>query len=395
VVLVRVSAGRCGIGDLGSGAVTEAADERHAGWLELFYDLMFVALVAQLAHPLVGHPGAGSALTMLVLFAPAWWLWVSSTLYLNLFGEGGAQRRIAVLAQMACLLVMAGGAGEAAEGHPALFAGVYAVSRAGLLAVRFALRRKQPQGGSNVAAAVSLVLWAASILLQPPLAYLLWAGGLAVEIGAVVYRRSGASIQVSHLVERFGLFVIIVLGEGVAQLVGALVAAHSSPHAVLAAVVAFGILGALWWLYFDFGSAVAEAALRARPEDAFPLARRIFVLGHFLPVGALVAVAAGLGALVGESGSGPSPAGTVRLICAALMVYLLNNAFLGLTAVGHSAVAVLRWLLPMTAILVGLAVFGGGLDPLAQLALVFLALAGTTIVNRVALPRKPLPGQSS
>ncbi|WP_326654912.1 hypothetical protein [Streptomyces sp. NBC_01750] len=33
--------------------------ERHAGWLELFYDLMFVAFVAQLARPLAGSPSIG------------------------------------------------------------------------------------------------------------------------------------------------------------------------------------------------------------------------------------------------------------------------------------------------------------------------------------------------
>jgi low temperature requirement protein LtrA len=219
---------------------------------------------------------------------------------------------------MACLLVMAGASGDAAEGHPALFAGTYAVSRAGLLFVRFTFRRNGPRNGSNLATGGSLVLWAASIPLHPPWCYLLWAAGLALEIGAAVHRRTG-DIEITHLVERFGLFVIIVLGG--AQLVGGLVAAHSSPHAILVAVIAFAVLGSLWWLYFDFGSAVAEAALRARTEDAFPLARRIFVFGHFLPVAALVAVAAGLGALVNE----PS-AGTIRLVCAALGGYLLNNA---------------------------------------------------------------------
>jgi hypothetical protein len=58
-------------------------------------------------------------------------------------------------------------------------------------------------------------------------------------------------------------------------------------------------------------------------------------------------------------------------------------------------VTVLRWLVPTVLILGSLAVFGSGLDPWAQLALVFVALAGTTVVNRVALPRKVIPGQSS
>jgi low temperature requirement protein LtrA len=63
---------------------------------------------------------------LLVLFLPAWWVWVGSTIYTNLTAQVGAERRLDVLGQMAIVLVMAASAEQAAEGHPALFAGTCA-----------------------------------------------------------------------------------------------------------------------------------------------------------------------------------------------------------------------------------------------------------------------------
>ncbi|MFF3327049.1 low temperature requirement protein A [Streptomyces sp. NPDC002889] len=363
--------------------------ERHAGWLELFYDLMFVAFVAQLAHPLAGSPSVGAALTMLALFAPAWWLWVSSTLYTNLFGEGGPERRISVLGQMAVVLIMAGGAEEAAHGQPALFAGAYVAGRAGLLVVRWLLGGRQPQGGSNTAVLISMAFWTASIPLHPPLTYLLWAAGLATEVGSTLYRRSLPELEISHLVERFGLFVIIVLGEGVAQLVAALAAVHSTAQAMATAIPAFAVLAALWWVYFDFGSAVAASALRARGDERFPLARRLFVYGHFVPVAALVALGAGLGALVRAA---PAPRdGVLPLICAALAAYFCNNSICAVAVVGRPAATQIRWLAPTLLLLALLGLLGQNLTPALQVTAALAAFTLPTAVDGLMARKMPAP----
>jgi low temperature requirement protein LtrA len=55
-------------------------------WLELFFDLVMVAYIGQVAHGMHGDPGWSDALVFFVLFAPAWWAWVNMTLTLNLFG---------------------------------------------------------------------------------------------------------------------------------------------------------------------------------------------------------------------------------------------------------------------------------------------------------------------
>jgi hypothetical protein len=65
---------------------------------------------------------------------------------------------------------------------------------------------------------LSIALWLLSLLVDPPLRYVLWGVGLAIEYAMpVVAQRIHARIPVdpSHVPERFGLFTIIVLGESV------------------------------------------------------------------------------------------------------------------------------------------------------------------------------------
>ncbi|MFJ9543840.1 low temperature requirement protein A [Streptomyces sp. NPDC101225] len=365
------------------------SEERHAGWLELFYDLLFVVLVAQLAHPLLEHPQWQAVLRLLVLFLPAWWMWVGSTLYTNLTGEAEAERRLDVVAQMAILVVMAGAATQAAHGHPALFAGAYAASRLEVVAFRVLAGRRWPAGGANWQLIVSAALWAASIFLDPPAAYLLWALGLAVEIVPWLAGRPGGSslrarlvegrVESGHLVERFGLFMIIILGEGITQIVTAITANDVAASALITGLAAFAVVAVLWWLYFDFGSSAAEETLNARPEETFRLIRSVFMIGHFLPVVTLLALAAGLGGLV-NSAAQDHPAGdALRLCCLALGVYLLNNAITAVRVLGYPLGRVLFWLLPNLALLLVLALLAYHLVPMAALFLISMGLALETL----------------
>jgi low temperature requirement protein LtrA len=376
----------------------KGSETRHAGWLELFYDLLFVVLVAQLAHPLLARPGREAGLRLLALFLPAWWMWVGSTLYTNLTGEAGAERRLDVLAQMAILIVMAGAAAPAAHGHVALFAGGYAVSRLEVVAFRMPAGRRWPTGGSHGPLLVSAALWAASIAVEAPVACLLWLAGLAVEVLPWLAGRPGGSplrrrlvegrVESGHLVERFGLFVIIVLGEGIAQIVAAIAAADAGTPAVLTGLAAFAVVAVVWWLYFDFGSAVAEETLGTRPEEAFRLIRSVFVIGHFPPVVALLALAAGLGGLVTAAAQHHHAGDALRLCCVALGVHLLHNAVTAVRMMRHSVGRVLVWLLPDLALLSVLALLADRLVPVVPLCLIAAGLTlealTTAVVGRAA-----------
>jgi low temperature requirement protein LtrA len=165
---------------------------------------------------------------------------------------------------------------------------------------------------------VSAVLWLTSIPLGPPLGYGLSAVSLAVELAVrlreqVVAQRQHVAIpfDVELLAERFGLLVIVALGEGVVQIAGALSHRHLSAGPVAAGLAGFVVLATLWWGYFDFAAGPgADAYARDLDDHAvYALTRDVFVFGHFFVVGAVLAASAGIGAVVSPP---PSPSSRPR-----------------------------------------------------------------------------------
>ena len=63
------------------------ADDRHATWLELFFDLVFVASIGVITHHLAhshdGHLDARQAWLFPLELIPVWWIWATHTLYSN------------------------------------------------------------------------------------------------------------------------------------------------------------------------------------------------------------------------------------------------------------------------------------------------------------------------
>ncbi len=57
----------------------EANRERKTGWLELFFDLVFVAVIAELSHTLADDISWGGLGQFVFLFIPAWWVWIGAT----------------------------------------------------------------------------------------------------------------------------------------------------------------------------------------------------------------------------------------------------------------------------------------------------------------------------
>ena len=74
--------------------------ERHASWLELFFDLVFAITVSQLAHRLYPDLTPLKFAQFLGLFLPVWWAWVGQTMFATRFDSDDAAQRVLTLAQM-------------------------------------------------------------------------------------------------------------------------------------------------------------------------------------------------------------------------------------------------------------------------------------------------------
>jgi low temperature requirement protein LtrA len=153
-----------------------------------------------------------------------------------------------------------------------------------------------------------------------PARYVLWAIAIGGESGAILdedreaMRRARREhdldalrpadpadrLDPHHFAERFGLFLIILLGEVVVSAGQAAVDGHVATFDGWAALGAAMILAAaLWWLYFDAASEMNLKVLELSGGSP-TIARAIFAVGHTLPAFALLIVAAGVGLLLEE-----------------------------------------------------------------------------------------------
>ena len=84
--------------------------ERHATWLELFFDLVFVASIGVITHHLVhvhhGHIEFKQLLLFGIEFIPVWWIWATHTLYSNRFDTDSKGHRLASLLVMLLMAVV-------------------------------------------------------------------------------------------------------------------------------------------------------------------------------------------------------------------------------------------------------------------------------------------------
>ncbi|MFJ3159907.1 low temperature requirement protein A [Streptomyces kanasensis] len=331
---------------------------RHAGWLELFFDLVFVALAGQLAHSLHGDPGPADFAVFLALYLPPWWAWINLTVAANLFEDDTARRRLLMLTAMLSLAVMTVAVTEATGERSTAYALGYAGSRVVLLGLWWPSTTRPihpgdalvPRWRPLVYCLVPAVGWAASVLVPVPWRFVIWGVLLAAEIGVLFVERSAGlprRLHVGHLVERVGLFVIIVFGESVVGLIGALDTEWTAAAAWVA-LVGFVMLAALWWSYFDFGSAAAETVLRAAAVDrAVPLARDVTAFLHFFVTAGVVAMAGGLATAVEEAGQGHGHLahGAVVALAGGLALYHTAHACIALRF-GRRPLLVATWAVP-------------------------------------------------
>ncbi|MBN9740389.1 hypothetical protein DMP23_04595 [Amycolatopsis sp. A1MSW2902] len=311
-------------------------EERHASWLELFFDLVAVAGVAQLSHLVRGTTSWSDAGLYVVCFVAFWTAWMCFTVYGNVTGE--AARAMPVLLAMAGLVFMAGSVHDIGE-HAQGFAISYVAVRA--------LASRVWEGRENtriivewpvVHAGMGVVPWVVSFWVDAPGKYLLWALGLAIDlvagltmsgeqVAAKVAERATQSkrpvpglafahLDLAHFGERLGLFTIIVLGEGVLTVTDAMTEIPDWEWPLLSTVLGvLALLAALWGaaLFQGFGGIPYLSQTSWGPRVLLPV--------HCLVAGLLAALAAGFGDAVESVAHGHLAAGTRWLLCGCVAAF--------------------------------------------------------------------------
>lgn len=243
-----------------------AHEQRRVTWAELFFDLIFVAAVAEVGVPLAADYSPAGLLRYAVLFVLIWWAWSGYTLYCTRFKSDDAAQRILSLVQSFIAAVMAANARDALDSRASAgFGAAYAGMR--LVVVIQYLRARQISKTRTLTTRYALgfglaaVLWLASAFLEPPLRYWVWSAALLVDF-ITPWLAADHAVKVppdsAHFPERLGLFTIILLGEFVAAVMRGI--SSQEEWSLSAASTAFGgvVLAFLirWW-YFDAAAAAA------------------------------------------------------------------------------------------------------------------------------------------
>ena len=304
-------------------AEEDAEDERHASWLELFFDLVFVVAIAELAHELVVDHTLGGFATFAALFVPIFVAWQGFSFYADRFDTDDVLFRVCVLAAMLAVAALAIQIPDVAHGESTGFALAYVTIRVLTVVLNLRAYRHVPLarplvGRYVLAFSFSVALWTASLAVPEPWRFVLWGIGLAVDLG--VPARIGprfvgrVPLHASHIPERFALFTIIVLGESVVAVALGVAGTDWRLSSATGAALGFLAVACLWWTYFDVG---AGLALAPSPWTAVR-----FIYAHVPMWASLTAVSAGVNLLIEEAGSTSLDAGTWWALCGGAAVYL-------------------------------------------------------------------------
>ncbi len=279
--------------------------ERTATWLELFYDLAFVAAVAMMGTRLVHDVTWSSIASYLGYFALVWWLWASHTFYADRYDTDDLIYRFLAGAQMVGVALIAVSVSLGEAGSTVVFAIGYTLVRVILLALyarayRHVAATRELVRGYLIGFGAASALWAVSIIVPEPYRFWLWAVAFAVDLATpYVLRRvqAAAPLDVSHLPERFGLFTILVLGESIVAVTVGLSHVSWQLSTTLVGILGLGTATCLWWINFDHldGSVIRRRGDRRnwRPTvwiySHLPLAIGLAVLGVSIEIAIVAA----------------------------------------------------------------------------------------------------------
>lgn len=335
-------------------------------YAELFFDLVFVFAVTQIAHTLLAHFTPLGVLQVTLLFLAVWWVWVFTTWITNWLDPEQTPVRLLLFAMMLGGLVLSTSIPTAFEGRGLWFAIAYAAMQVGKTVFLWVStppsRMSARMNAIRITAwlSMSAVFWIAGGLAEGQSRLVLWAIALVIEYMSPAVRfwipRYGPSsvadwvIEGGHMAERCALFVIIALGESVIVTGATFSELAWSAENVTAFVSVLGGSIAMWWIYFHKG---AEAGSEEISKSSEPgrLARLAYTYLH-MPIIAGIIICAVADELVLKHPGGHSDLKTVLSSIGGPLLFLVGTilfkySFRGFLQLSHGfgiiALCLLAW----------------------------------------------------
>ncbi|MBO9553510.1 low temperature requirement protein A [Cellulomonas sp.] len=351
-------------------------DSSRVGFVELFFDLVFVFAVTQLSHSLIAHPDVEHLLQVLVLAWAVWWLWIDTTWVTNWLDPDRLPVRAMLIVLMLLGLVMSSAIPEAFGDKALLFAVPYVVIQVGRTAfTTWAMGRHWPDNATNfvritIWVSVSGAFWVAGALLDDA-RMTLWVVAALIDVvgpralfwvpGMGPTNPNTWEVRSQHMAERVSLFIIISLGESIIVTGSAFSELEVDAVTVVAFLAAFVSTVLMWLLFFDRSEQKAAAYFAAQDQPGM-VAQTAYTYVPFLLVTGIIltAVADELVLLHPGGHEGATDAWTAWIMCGAAAVYLLGNALFRRATGGRWS----AWHLGGVVVALGLALLRGAVTPL-------------------------------
>ncbi|TYS69777.1 low temperature requirement protein A [Sutcliffiella horikoshii] len=260
---------------------------KKVNWIELFYDLIYVAAIATATHTLLHVEDQTIPVEYMVkfilIFIPIWWAWVGQTLFVNRYGEDTNRDRIWMSVQMVFVILMTASLSVDFDTY-------YLPFLIGYLGVRLvvsiqyisAIQREVAERkmvakflgyGFLIGALISL----GSLLFDSWIKYFVLYLGISVDIVVPLIGRKHIKkvpINTPHLLERFGLLTIILFGEFIVSIVSIIEVEKNQWNSIGILLLTFTLVMAMWWQYFD--------TLEKKVNKEYKTSGQLIVYGHLI-----------------------------------------------------------------------------------------------------------------
>jgi len=275
---------------------------------ELFFDLVFVFAFTQVATLLADNPTFGGIGRGVLVLAALWWAWAAYAWLTNVVdpeeGVVGAALLVALIAMFVAALVVPG----AFDDEGVLFGAAFLV----VCAMHLALFALAGRGNRNFLGAVlRLAPWTlagATLILVAGFTdearTWLWLAALACTyVGALLSGSTGWQVHPSHFAERYGLVLIIALGEAFISIGIGATGIGVGVGEIAAAILGILVATAFWLAYFDFFALRGERMLRdLQGPERVALARDAYAYAHFPLIVGIVLFAFAMKTIVAHVG---------------------------------------------------------------------------------------------
>jgi len=234
--------------------------EKSATWIELFYDLAYVAAISVAGHYLSGNFSLKGIMIFLFMFVSIWILWVSGAYYANWFEINDIVYRISIIFQITGIVGLAVFSHDIMEHHNiegfiisyiiVRLTGVYNYIRA----AKFNKSIRLTVVLYTIGHGFAFIFWIAALFLNVKYKFYILVPALLIDYITPLLNmltKKNVKIDVKHLLERFGLLTIIVFGEIIIAIVNGVTDSRNEEFGLVYGFLGVLIVFLMWWIYFN------------------------------------------------------------------------------------------------------------------------------------------------